>query len=87
VQPIEQAFQGFPPIRQQMPTVRHLSGLWGAFGHAPGVFRRTVSRNNLYAWMYFQPSGDCVGRSLANEVHRPMGFPIDEQGAVHLPFA
>src|SRR5258706_16217443 len=87
MQPIEQAFQGFPPIGQQMPTVRYLSSLRSAFANTPGIFRRTVSCNDLDAWMRFQPRRDRIGRSLANQVHRPMSFPIHEQGAVNLPLA
>jgi hypothetical protein len=46
MRPIQQSFEGFPPIADQMPAIKNVLGRWCAQCGAPRLFRRKIAADD-----------------------------------------
>jgi hypothetical protein len=81
MEPIEQSFESFPQVADEMPPIEDLLGLWGAKGGSTRILCRAVTAQDEDAWMRLEPHGKGIGRAVGPQVDRPMALQVHQQSA------
>ena len=68
MEPIEQSFESFPQVADEMPPIEDLLGLWGAKGGPTRILCRAVTAHDEDAWMRLEPRS----KRIADFPHIPL---------------
>ena len=63
--------------------VGDLSRLWCSFRDGARIFGRAVTGDDLHAGMLLKPGRNRFGGAVGQQIDRPMGLVVDQDGAVH----
>jgi hypothetical protein len=85
IAPIQQAFEGFAAIADQMPPVEDLLGLWRSLGRTAHILRRAVTAEDANARMHPKPGRELVGCAVGSQIDRPMARRVHEEGTIGAP--
>lgn len=85
MEPIQQPFEGFAQITDQMPTVDDVLGLWRAQCGAARLRHGAITAEDGDTRMGPEPGGKRVSRAVGQEIKRPMALQVHQQGAIGAP--
>jgi hypothetical protein len=83
----QQSLQGVHQILEQVEAVGDLDRLGRATTGTVGIELRTIAADDAHAWMLSEPGGESVSLALRQQIDGTMGFQVDQDGAVPIPFA
>jgi hypothetical protein len=84
---LEHALERFSQILKQMEAICHLHSIGCSTRRTVGILTRPIATNNLDTRMILEPCGQCVGRTVREQIDRLMPFKVDQDGSEHLTFA
>jgi len=87
VVPLQQPFQRFPEILQQMPAIGDLDGLRGSLARTVRVGTGAIPADDLHSEMIEEPPGERRGLAPQQEVDGTMRLHVHEDRPVGPPFA
>ena len=85
--PFEDTLQHLPHMLQEVKAVGNLHRIGSATARPFGVLGGAIARNQLDAWVLFEPRFHNPGRAFWLEVDRSMGVEVDEDRSIALAFA
>ena len=82
--PLEQLLQRLSQIIEKMSTVRYLHSCRRTLSDRAGIGFRTISGDDLYSWVCFEPSAQRLRFTIRQQINRSLLFFVHQQRAVTL---